>query len=84
MRIQATQTHKGFTSLNNPITPFVMNTKKGDVLISEIPAFYLRDEKILKTYSTIFCKKFCITHQRPILVRLSSSTEPKKHDSFVC
>lgn len=58
MRIQATQTHKGFTSLNNPITPFVMNTKKGDVLISEIPAFYLRDEKFLKRILQFFVKNF--------------------------
>ena len=65
MRIQRVQDNTKFQSKNNPIKPFVMNTKYGRLYVAEISQKELKDEKFLRNLVRFFIKNFASSTKDP-------------------
>ena len=58
MRIQQTISSTSFTSRNNPVKPFLISTKLGELSCFEIPSEQLLNNKTLNEFSHFFCQNF--------------------------
>lgn len=54
-----------FKSLNNPVKPFKVVTKAGDILVGEIPIDKLKKKKVTKSIAKLFCKSFSQSSEEP-------------------
>ena len=69
--------HPSFKSRNNPIKPYVINTKIGQLSCFEIPTKQLLDDNIIKEFSKFFCKNFASLTEDPYWLNYNKKSHQK-------
>lgn len=71
MKIQKIQSACSFRSKNNPLKPFVINTKQGRLFVQEASVEELKNEKFLRKIVHFFIKNFASSTKDPYWLKFN-------------
>lgn len=75
MKIFSNSTQFNFKSLNNPVKPYVIKTRVGNLSCAEIPAKQLYNSKKLEEISHLFCRNFATLTKDPYWLEYNDSSK---------
>lgn len=74
MKVNKIHSPNNFQSKNNPIKPFVINTKVGRLFVSETPIEEFKDRKFLRKILRFFIENFASSTKDPYWLRFKDTS----------